>query len=245
MRKPAEVARVLELAAAGWSTGNIVRATGVPRNTVRRWTAGRVPKRPPPIADPAAHVGPVADAYAYLLGLYLGDGHVAKHPRGVLRLVIYLDASYPRIVERCASTMAAVMPYNRVSQTQRSGCARVSSYSKSWGTLLPQHGPGKKHTRRIQLADWQRTVTHAQPQLFLEGLIHSDGTRGINHTRSGGVLRGYPRYQFSNRSEDIKQLFCEHCDLLGIEWRVMNRQTISVARRESVRLLDEFVMRKA
>ena len=245
MRNPAEVVRVLELAAAGWATGDIVRATGVPRNTVRRWTDGRVPTRPLPIADPVVHVSPVADSYAYLLGLYLGDGHVARHRRGVLRLVIYLDASYPRIVERCTIAMAEVMPCNRVSQASRNGCTRVSSYSKSWATLLPQHGPGKKHTRRIQLTDWQRKVTHAHPELFLEGLIHSDGTRGINRTRSGNVVRGYPRYQFSNRSEDIKQLFCEHCDLLGIEWRVMNQKTISVARRESVRLLDRFVMRKS
>ena len=58
-------------------------------------------------------------------------------------------------------------------------------------------------------------------------------------------MRAYPRYQFSNRSEDIKALFCEHCDLLGIEWRVMNRHTISVARRDSVALMDSFVRPKA
>jgi hypothetical protein len=55
----------------------------------------------------------------------------------------------------------------------------------------------------------------------------------------------YPRYQFSNRSDDIRALFCWACDLLGIEWRVMNAWNISVARRESVARLDEFIGPKA
>ena len=32
----------------------------------------------------------------------------------------------------------------------------------------------------------------------------------------------YPRYQFSNRSQDIKDLFTGTCDLLGIERRVID-----------------------
>jgi hypothetical protein len=56
----------------------------------------------------------------------------------------------------------------------------------------------------------------------------------------GGVY-AYPRYNFSNASADIRQIFCDACDLLGIEWRVMNARNISVARRRSVALLDSFV----
>ena len=48
-------------------------------------------------------------------------------------------------------------------------------------------------------------------------------------------------HELSNRSQDITDLLCEHLDLLGIEWRRMNRWTISVARRESVAKLDAFV----
>ena len=51
----------------------------------------------------------------------------------------------------------------------------------------------------------------------------------------------YPRYQFSNRSSDIKRLFCEHLDIVGVKWSVMNQWDISVARRESVARLDEFI----
>jgi hypothetical protein len=35
--------------------------------------------------------------------------------------------------------------------------------------------------------------------------------------------------------------FCDACDKLGIEWRVMNERNISVARQASVARLDEFV----
>jgi hypothetical protein len=49
------------------------------------------------------------------------------------------------------------------------------------------------------------------------------------------------RYQFSNRSGDIRALFTQACDRLAIDWRQMNGYTISVARRTSVTRLDAFV----
>jgi hypothetical protein len=51
----------------------------------------------------------------------------------------------------------------------------------------------------------------------------------------------YPRYIFTNASADIRWLFCDACDALGIKWRRMNARNISIARRESVALLDQFV----
>jgi hypothetical protein len=67
----------------------------------------------------------------------------------------------------------------------------------------------------------------------------------INRVRHGETTYHYPRYNFTNRSDDIKRIFCDACDLLGVEWRVMNRWNISVARRASVALLDEFIGPKA
>jgi hypothetical protein len=40
------------------------------------------------------------------------------------------------------------------------------------------------------------------------------------------VLRGHVG---SNPTPGIRKLFCDACDLLGIEWRVMNAPDISVA----------------
>jgi hypothetical protein len=76
---------------------------------------------------------------------------------------------------------------------------------------------------------------------FLRGLIHSDGCRIVARERSGSGLREAPRYLFSNRSEDIKKLFCESCDALGIRWTRPSDTQIAIYRKDSVAALDEFV----
>lgn len=47
--------------------------------------------------------------YAYLLGLYLGDGCVAKTTRSY-QMVITLDARYPGLVVECAETLERISP---------------------------------------------------------------------------------------------------------------------------------------
>ncbi len=51
----------------------------------------------------------------------------------------------------------------------------------------------------------------------------------------------YPRYFFTNLSADIRGIFCEHCELLGIRWTQSNPRNISVSHHESVAILDRFV----
>lgn len=75
----------------------------------------------------------------------------------------------------------------------------------------------------------------------MRGLIHSDGSYSVKSVRHPARTYVYPRYLFSNRSDDIKRIFCDACDQLGIEWRVMNKWTISIARCESVAPMDEFI----
>ena len=40
-------------------------------------------------------------------------------------------------------------------------------------------------------------------------------------------------------------MFCDVCDAVGVEWRPWGRWHISVARKESVARLDEFIGMKA
>jgi hypothetical protein len=110
-----------------------------------------------------------------------------------------------------------------------------------WIYLFPQHGRGTKHHRKIELAGWQDEVVRDAPKAFLRGLIHTDGWRGVNRVHVKGRDYMYPRYQFSNRSDDIRRLFTDACDLLGVAWRRWTRYHISVARRESVAYLDTFI----
>jgi hypothetical protein len=104
-----------------------------------------------------------------------------------------------------------------------------------------QHGPGRKHLRPIELAEWQQRIADCCPREFLRGLIHSDGCRVIACERKGRNVRFAPRYSFSNRSEDIKNLFCDTCDALGIRWTRPSEKNIAVYRLASVARLDEFV----
>jgi hypothetical protein len=180
-------------------------------------------------------------AYAYLLGVYLGDGYVARHARGVHRLRVSLDPRYPGIVAECVSAIEEVRPGVRVARQARSGpwgeWVEVGAYSKSWPCLFPQHGPGKKHEREIELRDWQVELVQRAPEQFVRGLIHSDGCRFENTGRGGWRA---PRYSFSNRSDDIIALFCWGCELLGLRW-TESRNTIYVSRKADVARMDEFI----
>lgn len=184
-----------------------------------------------------------AEEYAYLLGLYLGDGHLARHRRNVFRLTITLDIRHVEIAESCARAMETVLPRQTALLYRRPhrGTCVVSMYSKRWPCLFPQHGPGPKHARDITLADWQRVIVAREPQQLLRGLVHSDGCRVINRVHRRGKTYEYPRYQFTNWSADIRRIFCDACDAIGVDWRRMNATNISVAKREAVARLDEFI----
>jgi hypothetical protein len=95
------------------------------------------------------------------------------------------------------------------------------------------------------LDPWQRDVVETHPGPFLRGLLHSDGSRVKNWaTRvvAGEVKRyDYPRWQFVNRSMDIRELCCWALDLAGIPWRQSNTFCISVSTRAGVARLDELI----
>ncbi len=218
---------------------------------IRHWRSGRrrcaqsQPRRPE-ARCPRCHGRPLDErAYAYLLGLYLGDGHIAGHRRGVYALTVACTDSWPGLLAAAKETLSAVMPSSRVCCVQRIGCTAVKSYSKHWPCLFPQHGPGRKHNRRIELAPWQETIRSRYPGAFARGLFHSDGCRVVNrvtrHLAGGDRTYEYPRYFFANESSDILGLCGRTLDQLGVSWRLPRRNTISVARREAVARLDQFV----
>jgi hypothetical protein len=138
--------------------------------------------------------------------MYLGDGCISEYPRGHFRLRISLDALYPAIIGECAAAVGTITP-SKVQVRRRcdNRLVEVSNNWKHWPCLFPQRGPGRKHLRRITLADWQNRIVDAHVERFLRGLIHSDGTRIIATERKGSYVGHAPRYVFSNRSEDIRR----------------------------------------
>lgn len=247
------------LLAGGMNDCAIARATGIPRSTIKDW---RVHPHGTQMAgawvDCLRCGTPMSKAcaqplrrknYAYLLGVYLGDGHIAAASRGVWRLRIFCDARYPGLIETIAEAIGQIVPGHTVDRRPASranpGCTVVSAYWKRWPCVFPQHGAGRKHQRRILLEPWQKEIVDEHPDQLVRGLIHTDGWRGSNHVMINGERRPYGRYQFCQVSDDIRRLFCDALDALDVPWRRMTAYVISIARREAVARLDEFIEPKA
>jgi hypothetical protein len=173
-------------------------------------------------------------AYAYILGVYLGDGHIVSTSKGCFRLSLSCANEWPGLIDASVTAMATVLPLSKVARRNRGGCTDVHSQSKHWPCLFPQHGPGMKHTRKIALEDWQEEIVATHTEEFVRELIHSDGCRALNRVRrplqDGDRWYEYPRYFFSNASDDIRRLFTDALDQLGVDWKQSNKRIISVAR---------------
>ena len=245
MRSAEEFEAVQRLIAAGVNDCAIARQTGIPRCTVRDWRRRPQIRTRPVASSPCGILHDFATlpaaTYSYLLGLYLGDGCVSRHPRAWC-LRITLDKKYPEIIDRCRVAIDNLFPSQHASvQQQAKGCVVVSHYSKHWPCLLPQHGPGKKHLRSIRLQPWQEVLVKEATEEFIRGLIDSDGCRVIANDRGVRSVR----YHFSNRSDDIRGLFCAALDELGIPWTRPRWFEVAVYRKAAVARLDEFVGPKA
>ena len=239
MRSAEEFHAAKRLIADGMNDCAVARQLGIPRPTVRDW------RRRPAIRsrDPDGSCGIAhdfsqlpAEAYCYVLGLYLGDGCISRSGR-VWHLRVTLDKKYPAIIDRCRQAIEVLMPGQRAGIVQRVGCVDVSLFSKHWPCLLPQHGPGKKHTRRIALEPWQQALVDQTTEEFILGLIHSDGCRVVANDRGVRSVR----YHFSNRSEDIIGLFTSALDALDIPWTPSTKYIVSIYRKAATARLDEFV----
>lgn len=158
-----------------------------------------------------------ADAYSYVLGMYLGDGYIDK-VRRTYRMRINLDAKYPKIIKECVSNIRTILPYNKVREQNIFYKNHLSSitvvvYSNHLPLLFPQHGIGVKHLRRIILNEWQEKIII--PQKLLRGLFHSDGCY-VKRYVNGKIIS--QRYHFSNHSEDILNIWKKYAQQLHIPY---------------------------
>jgi hypothetical protein len=248
--------RALTLLRGGTPNAEVSRKLNIPRGTVSYWKhldrakRGECPGRPSPQCPRCDGSTLDESAYSYLLGLYLGDGHISHYSEHrVPNLMITCTQSWPGLMDDCERAMRAVFPDNAVCRVRRTGCSNVKVYSKHLHCLFPQHGPGKKHERTILLELWQQAIVDACPWEFIRGLIHSDGCRITNWTTRlvGGERKRYeyPRYFFANKSDDIRKLFTDTLDKVGVEWTTLARGSdpfnISIARKASVALMDTHV----
>ena len=246
----------LALLRGGATNAEVARRLNVPNGTIGYWKhldraqRGECPGRHDPKCPRCDGRHLDRPAYGYLLGLYLGDGHISHYSaHRVPNLMIACAESWPGLMDDCEKAMRAVFPDNAVCRVRRTGCRNVKVYSKHLPCLFPQHGPGKKHERAIVLEPWQQEIVDAHPWEFIRGLIHSDGCRITNWTTRtvGGERKRYeyPRYLLANKSDDIRRLFTDTLDKLGVRWTTLARGSdpfiVSIARKASVALMDAHV----
>jgi len=159
----------LDLLAAGLNDHEVARRLSLPRSTVLDW---RQPpyRRHTPLEychrcwAPTRPVRFEPADYAELLGLYLGDGHISSLAR-TEQLRISLDARHATVVGETHALLRRSFPGNRHGRVIAEGGSMVvlRVYHNHLSCLFPQHGPGKKHERAIELEPWQSDLVAAEP----------------------------------------------------------------------------------
>jgi hypothetical protein len=239
--------RTLAVLESGLSLNRVSIATGISRSAIRSWRDDpeRATMTRPTACPRCADRCLDRRAYAELLGWYLGDGNLVRFPNGTYLLCVVNDARYVNDISRISALIGAVKPEAKTHEQRRPGAVVVRSYWKHWPCVFPQHGPGRKHERPIVLAEWQQTIVDEHPEDLLRGLFKSDGCRVVNWTvrrlQSGPKRYEYPRYHFSNASEDIMTICANALKQVGVSWTRPRARDLSVARRADVALLDEFI----
>ena len=245
-RTKAEFEQVKRLVAERLSDSAIAMRTGIPRPTVVGWRH----RQNPPVQAPRADNWVVCDgaSYCYVLGCYLGDGHVTRRSANGWELRLACAQQYPGIIDEIRAALIRTFPGRLPTSfaASKGGSDVVRISHPAIGRALPQHGAGPKHQRPIKLLDWQLELTRAHPDALLRGLIHTDGCRVVNRFRttlpSGRVASyEYVRYFFSNLSGDIRGIFSDHAALLGIRVTQSNPRNLSIAHRHSVAILERIV----
>ena len=185
-------------------------------------------------------------AYSYILGIYLGDGHIVKYP-DTWKLSIFCDYKYPKIIEEICNSLSKIFPFNKVSPlVRKKSCVEIYVYSNNVLNYFPQHGVGKKSQRKIFLLPWQENILNMFRTQFLRGLFHSDGCRYL-HPKAG------IRYSFVNTSVDIINLFENYLNKENIAYKTREvppskcypnaspAQVVDIYRREETKKLDTFL----
>ena len=185
-------------------------------------------------------------AYAYLLGLYLGDGHITGGRRGSYALSITCCDGWPGLIDAARSAMAVPMPTSSVFRVQRAGCTKVKILShEHWPCLFPQHGPGRKHERRIELAPWQEQIIGSVSRPFCPGTVPFRRLPGDEPGRrplAGGDRWSNTRGTSSPTNQRTSSDYVGTLSISsGSAGECSRRNALSVARREAVARLDEFV----
>ena len=247
MRTPEEISKIRECWYNQVNQSEASRRLNIARCTVRdyynRFSNGELLEtKPVSLLEILLLDQSKQEAYAYLLGLYLGDGHIIKtkslkNGNEVYKFRIFQDAKYVNLIQLCIDKMKSVFE-TEINICNMPGCKEIICYKNNMPEIFPQHGSGKKHDREIVLRNWQKDIVRKYPKEFLKGLIHSDGCRyDIKQNEYE-----YVRYEFKNMSSDILGYFDWACSLIDVDTRRHSNNKASVLRtKKDVEIFESFI----
>jgi DNA-binding transcriptional regulator WhiA len=207
------IQKVLEDYNSGKNKSQLEKEYNISRSTIRYWIDNKdsifIPKTTDKTLDVIIQeIKNNKETYNYILGLYLGDGCISPHKMSY-KLRITQDNKYPKSIIDIKNILNSFFPNNTFTCNPK-GCTVIGIYDKNLPLYFPQHAPGKKHDRKIKLADYQRD--NLDYENLMKGLWVSDGSYYL-------AQKKYECYNFTNKSTDIISLFEECLNSFNIAYR--------------------------
>ena len=210
-----EVSEILRLHNDGISQNKIHKILGFDRTTIRQ-----ILKDPDDYINKSSPKFDILNidrkVYAFVLGIYLGDGYIVKtHRQNVFKIRIFCDAKYNNILEDISQSLEILFPNSKAMRRSHTSnnCIEIYLYSSHLLRLFPQHGEGRKHERPIVLEDWQKDIIDEYNIEFLKGLIYTDGSFYLSQNK-------YEYCNFTNKSKDIIELCSNAMKNLNINHKI-------------------------
>jgi len=227
---------VIRLKESGMRIVDICRETGLGRSCVNNWCRGangktftgksKYNRRISTDSNPVEYLkslnSEISDevrykCYSYLLGLYFGDGHIARFER-TKRLSVTLDVKYRtlnQLVERVFELLFGKAP--KIRCRKNGNCIDITHSDCNIGLIFPHEGLGVKSKRKLELFEWQLNLIDWR--MFVAGMFHSDGC----YYRRPNTKLYY--YSFVNTSVDIIEMFQIGLTQIGVSFTTNFRKS--------------------
>jgi len=144
-------------------------------------------------------------AWAYLVGVALGDGNLSNPNGRAIRLRVTCATRYPLMLKQIVATIHILLPNNKISFVRvpnKKNFLHISVYSNKLNELIPWRvNKGTKLQQRVRVPGWIKK-DHELSIECLRGLLQTDGSIYRD--------RGYMMVNFTNSSYplalDVKRM---------------------------------------
>jgi transposase len=245
---------VIRLFEEGKNKCEISRLTGIHRATLRDWifayqkgiTKSAYQYDPQEYLNDFLQSEEKRKAYSFVLGLYLCDGYISQYKTHRAESIrMFNDVKYEQDTLEWANNLQILFPENKVSiRKLKSNCKEVKTYSKKISILFPHVQKGRKHERKLIFTDWQMDILKQYPKEFIRACFQSDGCIYLQKCKN----KFYKRYAFTNKSQDIIDLFLYCLKLVGIEKQKYlhpdDKYVIQNFKKDHLPLLESIIFEK-